>query len=103
MAKGVKHRGVVPYDLTANGHLQAFLLGVSGHCHAERSGAGDDLAAPSGAVRPTSARLETNGGGELGGYAVTHDKLLGAFEAAGVLFIEENGEGPGVRLRKRAL
>ena len=25
-----------------------------------------------------------------------------ALEAAGVIFIDENGEGPGVRLRKRA-
>ena len=24
-----------------------------------------------------------------------------AFEAAGVIFIEENGEGPGVRMRKQ--
>ena len=28
--------------------------------------------------------------------------IRAAFEAAGVLFIDENGEGPGVRLRKNA-
>lgn len=31
----------------------------------------------------------------------TLDVLRRAFEAAGVIFVEENGEGPGVRLRKR--
>lgn len=28
------------------------------------------------------------------------DKMRAALEAAGVLFVAENGEGPGVRLRK---
>lgn len=58
-----------------------------------------DLAAKSGVSKPTIARLET-ADGDLGGYADTRDKILQAFEAAGVIFIEENGEGPGVRLRK---
>jgi transcriptional regulator with XRE-family HTH domain len=31
----------------------------------------------------------------------TIDKLRAALEAAGVEFIDENGGGPGVRLRKR--
>ena len=31
----------------------------------------------------------------------THDVIRRAFEAAGVEFIDENGGGPGVRLRKR--
>lgn len=31
----------------------------------------------------------------------TLDVLCRALEAAGVIFIDENGEGPGVRLRKR--
>ncbi|WP_159727560.1 helix-turn-helix domain-containing protein [Methylosinus sp. Ce-a6] len=30
----------------------------------------------------------------------TLDVLQRALEAAGVIFVEENGEGPGVRLRK---
>ncbi|MHC2108356.1 helix-turn-helix domain-containing protein [Methylobacterium sp. CM6246] len=58
-----------------------------------------DLATKSGVSKPTVARLET-ADGDLGGYADTRDKLLQAFEVAGVIFIEENGEGPGVRLRK---
>lgn len=58
-----------------------------------------DLAERSGVSKPTVARLET-GEGDLGGYADTRDKILSALEAAGVIFIEQNGEGPGVRLRK---
>lgn len=27
-------------------------------------------------------------------------RMRGAFEKAGIIFVEENGEGPGVRLRK---
>ena len=27
-------------------------------------------------------------------------RMRSIFEAAGVIFVEENGEGPGVRLRK---
>jgi hypothetical protein len=27
--------------------------------------------------------------------------IRAAFEAAGVIFVDENGEGPGVRLRKK--
>ena len=30
-------------------------------------------------------------------------KIRSALEAAGVIFVEENGEGAGVRLRKRAV
>jgi DNA-binding XRE family transcriptional regulator len=33
--------------------------------------------------------------------ARTIDMLQRAIESAGVIFVEENGEGPGVRLRKR--
>ncbi|MCJ2082686.1 helix-turn-helix domain-containing protein [Methylobacterium sp. J-090] len=59
-----------------------------------------DLAERSSVSKPTVARLET-GGGDLGGYADTRDKILAALEAAGVEFIPENGGGAGVRLRKR--
>ena len=31
---------------------------------------------------------------------ITKDALRRALESAGVIFVEENGEGPGVRLRK---
>ena len=34
-------------------------------------------------------------------HANTLASLRAALEAAGVIFIDENGEGPGVRLRKR--
>ncbi len=59
----------------------------------------DDLASHSGVSKPTIARLET-ADGEIGGYAGTRDKIIAALEAAGVIFIEQNGDGPGVRLRK---
>jgi hypothetical protein len=39
--------------------------------------------------------------GEVGGYAGTRDKIVAAMEVAGIIFIAENGEGPGVRLRKQ--
>nr|WP_273511816.1 helix-turn-helix domain-containing protein [Phreatobacter oligotrophus] len=40
---------------------------------------------------------------ERGRRAVSEDAtkaMRGALEAAGVIFVDENGEGPGVRLRK---
>jgi len=45
------------------------------------------------------ARLEA-ADGELGGREDTTQRLRAAIELAGVEFIEENGGGPGVRLRK---
>jgi hypothetical protein len=39
--------------------------------------------------------------GDLGGREETARKIASTIEAAGVDFIEENGGGPGVRLRKR--
>jgi hypothetical protein len=35
-------------------------------------------------------------------YPRTLDDLRAALESAGVIFVAENGEGPGVRLRKGA-
>jgi transcriptional regulator with XRE-family HTH domain len=58
-----------------------------------------DLASASGVSEPTIWRLET-ADGPLGGRPETAAKLCEALEGAGVIFIEENGEGPGVRLRK---
>lgn len=66
------------------------LLGWSQKDHAEHSGVS----------LPTIKRLES-AGGELGGLKSTSEKLLNALEAAGAMFIDENGEGPGVRLRKK--
>jgi predicted transcriptional regulator len=49
---------------------------------------------------PTIKRLEAQDG-PLGGRDETGTKIRSALEAAGVEFIDENGGGPGVRLRKR--
>ena len=58
-----------------------------------------DLADRSGISEPTVARLES-ADGELGGREDTAQRLRAAIEAAGVEFIDENGGGTGVRLKK---
>jgi transcriptional regulator with XRE-family HTH domain len=45
---------------------------------------------------PTIKRFETGRGANVSAAAVT--KIVAALEAAGVVFIAENGGGPGVRL-----
>ena len=60
----------------------------------------EDLAAASGVSEPTIKRLEANDDPEIGGRPETAEKIQLALEAAGIYFIEENGGGPGVRLRK---
>ena len=55
-----------------------------------------DLAQAAQVSTSTITRLET--GEELKPRTV--EAVQRALEAAGVLFIDENGEGPGVRLRK---
>jgi DNA-binding XRE family transcriptional regulator len=60
-----------------------------------------ELARISGVSEPTVKRLEAQDG-PLGGREETGSKLQAALEKAGVLFLEENGDGPGVRLRKRS-
>ena len=60
-----------------------------------------DLAQRSGVSEPTVARLEAVDG-ELGGREQTVAKIRIALENAGIEFIDENGGGPGVRLRKRS-
>jgi transcriptional regulator with XRE-family HTH domain len=59
----------------------------------------DQLAFKAGISVPTVKRLEA-ADGMLGGRPDTAHKLQEALEAAGVQFIEENGGGPGVRLKK---
>ena len=59
-----------------------------------------DLAQYSSVSEPTIARLESSDG-ELGGREVASKKIRDAIENAGIEFIEVNGGGPGVRLRKR--
>ena len=60
----------------------------------------EELASVARVSIPTVKRLEAVDG-PLGGRPDTGRKVLAALEAAGVHFIEENGGGPGVRLRKR--
>lgn len=46
----------------------------------------------------TVSRLEN---GQSGGQSETLSRIKAAFEQAGVIFVPENGAGPGVRLAKR--
>jgi len=57
-----------------------------------------DLADASGVSLPTVKRLEM-ADGELRGRESTGDALVAALEAAGAVFVAENGGGAGVRLR----
>jgi predicted transcriptional regulator len=58
-----------------------------------------ELAARAELSLPTVKRVETGTGPRVSEIART--KLRRALESAGVVFIDENGGGPGVRLRKR--
>lgn len=58
------------------------------------------LADASGISLPTIKRLEKMVG-PISANTGTETALKKALEGAGVIFIEENGEGPGVRLRKK--
>jgi transcriptional regulator with XRE-family HTH domain len=60
----------------------------------------EQLATAAAVSIPTIKRLEAQEG-LLGGRDETGAKISAALEAAGVEFIDENGGGPGVRLRKR--
>ena len=57
------------------------------------------LAERAGLSLPTVKRVETDLGARVSDEA--RAKLRRALESAGVEFIDENGGGPGVRLRKR--
>lgn len=59
----------------------------------------EDVARNSGVSVPTIKRLEASDG-MIGGRADTCERIVAALEAAGVIFIEENGGGRGVRLGK---
>jgi transcriptional regulator with XRE-family HTH domain len=48
---------------------------------------------------PTIKRLEANDG-PLGGRSQTIENIVNSLRVAGVEFIDENGGGPGVRLKK---
>ena len=58
-----------------------------------------DLAERSGVSLPTIKRLEAKPG-RLSAYGLTVSAIRRALEEAGVIFVEENGDGAGVRLRK---
>jgi hypothetical protein len=60
-----------------------------------------DLAIAAQVSIPTVKRLEAKDG-PLGGYRETATNIRLALERAGVEFIDENGGGAGVRLRKPA-
>lgn len=55
------------------------------------------LAKASGLSEPTVKRIE---GGKVPVSEDARAALRLAMETAGVIFVEENGEGPGVRLKK---
>jgi transcriptional regulator with XRE-family HTH domain len=59
----------------------------------------EELARAADISIPTIKRLEA-GEGPLGGRSETGDKIRKALKVAGVEFIDENGGGAGVRLRK---
>jgi transcriptional regulator with XRE-family HTH domain len=58
-----------------------------------------DLAEATGLHRNTVTNIEV---GRYAGDSETLSKIRKVFEASGVEFIDENGGGPGVRLRERA-
>jgi transcriptional regulator with XRE-family HTH domain len=58
-----------------------------------------DLAARAELSLPTVKRVETGTGPRV--WEIARTKLRRTLESAGVVFIDENGGGPGVRLRKR--
>jgi transcriptional regulator with XRE-family HTH domain len=60
-----------------------------------------DLAEASSVSLPTIKRLESKPG-VMAAHMSTTVALRKALEVAGVEFIDENGGGPGVRLRKRS-
>ena len=59
------------------------------------------LATAAGVSVETIKRLEGSTG-EVSANSTTLTKVRRALEAAGVIFIDANGEGPGVRLRKQS-
>jgi len=58
-----------------------------------------DLAEASGVSIPTVKRLEADGG-TLGGRDSTVAAIRAALESAGVEFLDANGSGPGIRLKR---
>lgn len=59
----------------------------------------EELASAAGVSIPTIKRLEARDG-PVGGREETAIRIIDSMRAAGVEFIDENGGGVGVRLRK---
>jgi transcriptional regulator with XRE-family HTH domain len=59
----------------------------------------EQLAAAAGLSVPTIKRSERNLGAAVSDEAIAAIQL--ALEKGGIVFVEENGEGAGVRLRKK--
>lgn len=57
-----------------------------------------DIAAATQLSLPTIKRAESDRSVSVSAEAIA--SIQTALEAAGVIFVEENGEGPGVRLKK---
>ncbi len=57
-----------------------------------------DLADMAGVTTATITRFENERGGLN---SVSANKIKSALEAAGIIFIDQNGNGPGVMLRDR--
>ena len=57
------------------------------------------LSVISGVSTPTIKRLEARDG-PLSGYPATAEKIILAFHSVGIEFIDEDGGGMGVRLKK---
>lgn len=58
-----------------------------------------EIAERAGVSIPTLKRMEA-ADGVVSGIPNNIKAVIAALEAAGIIFIPENGEGPGVRLRK---
>lgn len=61
----------------------------------------EHLTLASGVSLPTVKRLES-ADGLLGGRQGTRERLIAALARAGIVFINEDDQGPGVRLRAKA-
>jgi ribosome-binding protein aMBF1 (putative translation factor) len=100
---GVRSRRRLTVTKAARGDIGAiFAHAVHERRESARQAGGwsqENAARNSGVSVPTIKRLEALDG-VIGGRADTSERIVAALEAAGVIFIEENGGGPGVRLRK---
>jgi transcriptional regulator with XRE-family HTH domain len=64
------------------------------------AGLGQEELAKTAGISPQTLRRMEASPGQASGMANNVAAVRAALEAAGVIFVEENGEGPGVRLKK---